>query len=72
MKKINVGDIVIIWGRGVRGIITSKRDEIIPQGGSWQQSVDFTTRTVYQVAGSESRDQWFESRELEVLSERAP
>lgn len=72
MKKINVGDIVIIWERGIRGLITSKRDEVVPQTGVWTGARRFKTRTVYQVAGSESHDRWFEGKELEVLSERVP
>ena len=70
MKTINVGDIVIIWGRGVRGIITCKRDEIVPQTGLWQDSDHYKTRTVYQVAGCETQDQWFEGSEIDVLSAR--
>jgi hypothetical protein len=70
MKKINVGDIVIVWSEGVRGMIVSQRDEIIPQTGIWQESEDYKMRTVYRVAGAAYRDRWFDSSELDVWSAR--
>jgi hypothetical protein len=70
MKKINVGDIVIVWSKGVRGIIVNKRDEVVPHNEMWQAPHSYKTRTVYQIAGTELSGRWFEGRELELLSPR--
>jgi len=61
---VQVGDIVVLWGVGIRRLIVDSRDEIIPASGDWSRCRDLRLRTVYRVAGNEFSNQWFTENQL--------
>ena len=63
-----IGDIVILWGSGVRKVVVDSRTEIVPRTGDWNDPCDLRARTVYRLAGMQ--DRWFSDRDIAILSPR--
>ena len=67
MQKLEVGDIVVVWGTGIRRLVIDSRDEITSGSMGPEQ---YRMRTVYKVAGREYNNVWFNESEVGVVNPR--
>ena len=68
--RLKVGDIVVLWGVGIRRLVVDSRDEIVPASGDWTFDNNMCLRTVYRVAGNEFTNQWFTENQLSTVIPR--
>jgi len=62
MRKVSIGDIVVLRENGVRRIVVEERDEIV------QNKDALNLRIAYKVAGPEYCERWFHNSEIENIS----
>lgn len=67
MQKLEIGDIVVVWGTGIRRLVVDSRDEITSDGRGLEQ---YRMKTVYKVAGNEYSNVWFNESEIGVVNPR--
>jgi len=63
---LKVGDIVVLWGVGIRRLVVDSRDEIIPVAGP----SPYRLRTVYKLAGGDLSNDWYTENQLSSVIPR--